>query len=351
VAVLLLLIGFGGVYLARRDRTTPATATVAAQVPPTITAVPSAGAAASPSTGGTPAPSGAAAATAAADPARTQIATGDAAPGRQPPAVAARRRWRSIRIAPAPPATRPALWVWNHEPGEIGRVAWAYLSFGGRYTSGRAGLRRRASHRRQQQSGRAYAAIANCYVRHPPVLRPRRRPAAFDQPGQGARPEQRLGALGGAYSTEEKAPRCADRITPSAPPGDAHYAKGGVCHWLQPDGPAPRSKPWRSIRNTRMPWVSWVWPTRARRPRRTFHSAPKTTDDVNDSAHRARLRCGPGQHRDAILHCHARRASNATAGQLQLPGYVYRAWQYTENFATARCSNSAYWEDSPSGSP
>ncbi len=385
VAVLLLLIGFGGVYLARRDRTTPATATVAAQAPPTITALPSVGAAASPSTGGTPTPSAGIAATAAADPARAQITTGDAAlqGGNFPQAVAAYKEALAINpnSASANRQLGLALWVWNHEPGEIGyldqatklaqddAIAWAYLSFSAVDTHQveRAYAAAQRAIAANSNQAEAYAAIANCYVRYPPVP---------SDPESGKREARdainRAKALDpnnvwvlwvehSVLSNEENyqgALDVLDRIIAQRPNwATLYYAKGGVYHWLQRPNDARNLQEQALAIDPEYPyalgelgWLAYEGQDYSR-AKDFFTRALQLTDDVNDSAHTGLgyTLAAQGNTADAILHCQ-RAASIETRlpGGFNCLGYVYRATkQYTEATAAYRkvLELRPYWED------
>ena len=387
LAVLLLLIGFGGVYLATRDRTTPPTATVVAQAPPTIAAAPSSGGIAIPNTGGTPVPPGAATATtsAAADPARAQIATGDAAlqAGTFPQAVAAYRE--ALRVNPASASANRqlglALWVWNHEPGEIGyldsatklapddAVAWAYLSFSAVDTHQveRAYAAAQRAVAANSNQAEAYAAIANCYVRYPPV------PSDPESGKREAREAiERAKALDpnniwvlwvehGVLSAEENyqgALVVLDRIVAQRPNwATLYYAKGGVYHWLQRPTDARNLQEQALAIDPEYPYalgeLGWLAYEDRDYPRAKdfFGRALQLTDDVNDSAHTGLgyTLAAQGDNINAILHCQ-RAASIETRlpGGFNCLGYLYRSTkQYTESTAAYRkvLELRPYWED------
>ncbi|MFN8512099.1 MAG: protein kinase [Chloroflexia bacterium] len=189
VAILLLvLVGIGGVYFARRNTNTTPTVTAAARISPTITpTIAAAAASANPMiTPSATARAVTATPAAASDPAKEQIATGDAAlqNGQFNEAIAAYKAGLAAnpKSAVANRQLGLALWVWNHDPGEIDyldqatkldpndALAWAYLAYSSvdTHQSVRA---YDAAYRAIAANGNepvAHAALANVYLNYPP---------------------------------------------------------------------------------------------------------------------------------------------------------------------------------------
>lgn len=187
--LLLVLVGIGGVSFARRNTNDTPTVTAAAPISPTITPTSAAAAASAnpvitPSV--TPRPATATVA-AASDPAQAQIAAGDAAlqNGQLNEAIAAYKAGLAAnpKSAIANRQLGLALWVWNHDPGEIDyldqatkldpndALAWAYLAYSSvdTHQSVRA---YDAAYRAIAANGNepvAHAALANVYLNYPPT--------------------------------------------------------------------------------------------------------------------------------------------------------------------------------------
>ncbi len=191
---LLLLVGAGGWWLLGRGEASAPTATVSARggtvtvgaspTVPVIVSSPTGGivgvGSATPRAGGVATPGG------TIDPTRAQVEAGDQAlqEGRFADAIASYRE--GLRINPnSASANRQlglALWVWNHEPGEIeyldratklapnDALAWAYLSFSAVDTHQveRAYAAAQQAVRANPQQAEAYAAVANTYLRYQP---------------------------------------------------------------------------------------------------------------------------------------------------------------------------------------
>ena len=389
LVVLLIMVGVGGIYLFRRESNTTPTATVASSAPPTTTVAAAASGTPVGAVGTTPAvPPQAATATAAlaADPARTQIATGEAAlqGGQFPQAIATYKEALAInpQSAIANRQLGLALWVWNHEPGEIGyldqatkldpndAVAWAYLSFSSVDTHQveRAYAAAQRAVAANSNQAEAYAAVANCYVRYPPE------PANPESGKREAREAidkakqldpTNLWVLWVEHivlSNEEKyeaAIAPLDQMIAQRPNwATLLYAKGGLYYALERPAEA---KTWQEASLkldpeypyalTELGWLAYDegdYP----RARDFFNRALALTDDVNDRAHigLGYTLAQEGDYTNALLHC-----QRATSIDTRLPGgysclgYLYRVGtqQYTESLAAYRkvLELRPYWED------
>ena len=390
LVVLLVLAGVGGVYLVRRDtNTTPTVTAVAA--PPTIATAAAAGSGTpvASTTGITPTvPARASTATAAlaADPARAQIAAGEAAlqEGQFTQAVAT---YKSA-LATNPQsgvANRQlglALWIWNHEPGEIGYPRSGDqdrpercpglglpLLLLGRYPSGGALLCRRPTRRRGQRPA-SRGLRGDRQLLHPLPTRtgqPRERQtrsATGDRSREATRPEQSLGPLGRAHRPHQRrqhrgGARPARSVIALRPNwATLYYAKGGLYSAL--DRPA-EAKEWQERAlaiDPEYPYalteLGWLAFNEGNYPsaKEFFNRALVLTDDTNDSAHiglgYTLLR--EGDSANALLHC-----QRATGIDTRLPGgfnclgEIYRVGtrQYPEALAAYRkvLELRPYWED------
>lgn len=391
VIVLLVLASVGGIYLVRRNTdTTPPTVTIAAASPNGSAAPSVAGASgtliiagATPST-----PPAAITATAAlaADPAREQIIAGEAAlqGGQFPQAVAAYKSALATnpQSAIANRQLGLALWVWNHEPGEIGyldqatrldpndAIAWAYLSFSSVDTHQveRAYASAQRAVAANDKQPEAFAAIANAYIRYPPE------PA---NPESGKREARE--AINRAKQLDpdnlwvlwvehvvltsegntEAALVPLDRMIAQRPNwATLYYAKGGLVAGLdRPD----EARTWQEkalsldpeypYALTELGWLAYReddYP----RAREFFDRALVLTDDTNDSAHiglgYTLLQLGDSG--NALPHC-----QRATGIDTRLPGGysclgdIYRSGtrQYSEALVAYRkvIELRPYWED------
>jgi tetratricopeptide (TPR) repeat protein len=396
VLVLLILVGVGGVYLYQRAADITPTVTVAGQVTPTITptsaaAVSSPGASASGSASGIGTPtipprSVTATAAAASDPARTQVATGDAAlqEGQFPQAVEAYKAGlaASPQSAIANRQLGLALWVWNHDPGEIGyldqatkldpndALAWAYLSFSSVDTHQveRAYAAAQRAVAANDREAVAYAAIANAYVRYPPE-------PANPESGKGEARQaiERAKQLDPdnlwvlwvehvVLANEEQyeaALAPIDKMIAQRPNwATLYYAKGGVYHWLERPGDA---RTWQEkalsvdpdypYALTELGWLAYEDGDFAR-AKGFFERALALTDDVNDSAHigLGYTLSAQGDFDNAIRHCQrAVTIESRQAGGFSCLGRLYREGtrQYEESLAAYRkvLELRPYWED------
>jgi serine/threonine protein kinase/tetratricopeptide (TPR) repeat protein len=347
IMLVLLLIGVGGVWLLNRRVAVVPTATVLAQGGTTTASV----GATIPVVGGSPtagivaggsatARAGVTAtATGAPDPAQAQIDAGDLAlqDGKFTDAIASYRA--ALQVNPnSASANRQlglALWVWNHEPGEIeyldratklapnDALAWAYLSFSAIDTHQveRAYAAAQQAVRANPQQAEAYAAVANTYLRYPPdtndpdaSLRAAQeaidRAKALDPNGIwtlwfDSQLRQSLGRYDTAFGPLDQ--MIAQR--PNWP--TLYYAKGGIYRnqefpaearfWqeqalkLDPDYPYAL---------TELGWLAYDDGDYAK-ARDFFDHALRTTDDTNDYAHVGYgwTLAAQNDYTNAIAHC------------------------------------------------
>ncbi|HEY8601100.1 MAG TPA: tetratricopeptide repeat protein [Thermomicrobiales bacterium] len=347
IVLALLLFGMGSVWLLNQRSTVAPTATVAAQggtatagagatVPviggsPTvgITAIGSATARAgvSPTATNTP------------DPAQAQIDAGDRAlqDGKFPDAIASYRA--ALQINPnSAGANRQlglALWVWNHEPGEIeyldkatklapnDALAWAYLSFSAIDTHQveRAYAAAQQAVRANPQQAEAYAAVANTYLRYPPDTND---PEASLRAAQEAIDRAKALDPNGIWTLwfdsqlrqsleqYDAAFEPLDRMIAQRPNWPTlYYAKGGIYRNLELPAEARywqeqalKLDPDYPYALTELGWLAYDDGEYAK-ARDFFDHALRTTDDTNDYAHVGYgwTLAAQNDYTNAIAHC------------------------------------------------
>ena len=345
IVLLLLLIGVGSAWLLNRRGAVVPTATVAAQggTATTGATVPVVGG--SPTVGGVAGGSatarvvGTPTATNTPDPAQAQIDAGDRLlqDGKFPDAITSYRA--ALQVNPnSASANRQlglALWVWNHEPGEIeyldkatklapnDALAWAYLSFSAIDTHQveRAYAAAQQAVRANPQQAEAYAAIANTYLRYPPDTND---PDASLRAAQEAIDRAKALDPNGIWTLwfESQLRQSLDQYDAAFGPLDQmitqrpnwptlYYAKGGIYrnqelptearYWqeqalkLDPDYPYAL---------TELGWLAYDDGDYAK-ARDFFDHALRTTDDTNDYAHVGYgwTLAAQNDYTNAIAHC------------------------------------------------